>query len=425
MTPDRTKAPATSPVADIHLAPERIERLGNGIDLHIVDAGDQPLSRLTLFSEGGTLDYPSQPTVAVASEAMRELTAGMDGEQIADTVDFNGARLGTRQGEHYTGIDLVALNSRMPDVLPVVGQIVTEARFTPHTVRMTASKAASARAVQLTRVSVIASEAAHAAVQGADHPASRTPMPDDFTAVTPDGCAAWYGQFASAARHAFIGGRLDEATLRSVRAFLESLPAAEARPVDIVPYSPGAPGREDIAVEGAVQAAVAMTLPAIGREHPDYIPLRLTVMALGGYFGSRLMGNIREEKGLTYGINAALLGNREGAYMEINAQCDARYTDRVIAETMHEIDALRTRPPRGAELDRLRLFAWTSLASAADSAIGAIDHYITRMLVGTPADYFDRQLEAIRTLSPEIIAEMACRYLDKDRIFTVTAGPAI
>lgn len=422
MSLDRTKAPRVHSTGDINLAPESVIALDNGIDLHVVNSGDQPISRFILFWEGGAMDSPAPAVASVAAEAMREETAGLSGERIADIIDFNGARLGTRNADHFTGLELVMLNSKMDAVLPVAREIATGAVFTPRTVEMVAAKAASARAMQLAKVSVRASEAAHAVVQGPSHPASRVSSPEDFMAVTPQLCADCYAGMLRARKHAYLGGALADADIDRVVSFLESLPATDASPICIEPFAPGRPERIKIEVEGAMQAALSMVMPMPGRDNPDYIPLRLTVMALGGYFGSRLMANIREEKGLTYGIGAALLGSREGAYMEINAQADAAYVEQVIAETVAEIKALRTDPPRGRELERLKLHAWTALAAAADNAFGTIDHYITRMLVGTPSDYFARQLEAIAAITPDTIVRMASTYIDPEALTVAVAG---
>ena len=90
-------------------------------------------------------------------------------------------------------------------------------------------------------------------------------------------------------------------------------------------------------------------------------------MALGGYFGSRLMSNIREDKGYTYGISSALMGALNGAYITIQSQQDHAYTDAVIEETMKEIERLRTKPMGKDELERLRAFAMSQLAAVLDT----------------------------------------------------------
>jgi len=424
-TLDRSVAPAVRPFADIVLPAERVEELSNGLILHIVNTGSLSISRLVLVREGGALDVARPWQKKLMAEAMRENTSKMDGAMIADIVDYNGARLWSGTHDHFTKLDILALNSRMPYLLPVARDIMLEARFTDKALEVVAGKAAANCAIQLSKVAYVASAAARKAVVGESHPAAVMARPEDYTSTVVSDVSALYDEMLGARMHAFLGGSLDSNTIDTVRRFLESFPASGARLMTVLPYEPSAPGRSHIDMPQAQQAAVSMMLPAIPRQNPDYIDLRLTITALGGYFGSRLMNNIREEKGLTYGISSALLGSREGAYMEIGAQCDPRYVEQVIDETAREIKDLRFNPPHGDELERLKLYAWTALASAADSSFGTLDHYVSRLMVGSPEDYFNAQLRAIGRLSPERIAEIAVKYLDPEALCIVTAGPQV
>ena len=174
----------------------------------------------------------------------------------------------------------------------------------------------------------------------------------------------------------------------------------------------------------SMQNAIAMGIPAISRHHEDYVPLRLTVMALGGYFGSRLMTNIREEKGLTYGIGAALMGGHEGSHAYISAKCDSNFTDKVISEIKAELVRLASDPPRGEELERLRMHAYVSLLEILDTPKSIMDYYRTMLIAGTPADYLERQLKGITGLSSDVISEMASKYLRPELLRTSIAGPS-
>lgn len=422
MTVDRTTPPPVSPFCDITLPSERVETLDGGTDFHIVSSGEQPILRLTLLWDGGQFDSPSLAEPAITSASMLDQTLTYSQEEIADIVDFNGARLTSRAADHYTGIDLLVLDSHLPRLLPVLKSIVTEARFSAQTIGVRTRKAASARAVQLTRVAFRATTRLQQQLQGFSHPASQLVMPDDYALITPESIDASYARMQAAPLHAFLGGSPSQATVDAVREFLASVPHGNASPIKISPFE-AEDIRKTVKIEmpGSQQSAVAMGTTAIPRSHPDYIALRLAVMALGGYFGSRLMHNIREEKGLTYGISSVLYGSREGSYINICAQCDRAHVDSVIEETIHEIERLAAEPPTGDELRRLQMHAWSQLAAATDSSFGILDHYMTRLLVGTPTDYFAAQLHEIEHLTPERIAYAASRYISPS-LHTIIAG---
>ena len=424
--PDRTVAPAVADICDLHLASSRSITLPNGIALTIINQGDQPVSRLTLLWEGGQLDFSPRDLPAIMMESLREGAAGLSGEQVEDIIDFNGAILSRYPANHHTGLTLVCLNHRLPQLLEMLRQIIFRPTFDEAAInRQTAKTAANIR-VSLSKVSYIANHAVTRLVSGLSHPESAQPSPEAVEAITRQQIVDTHHQVIGRGRLcAFLAGQIDAPTEALVTEFLSTFPAAESESViRVQQFCAEAPQRVDITIPQAVQSAITMCIPAIDRRHPDYINLRLAVMALGGYFGSRLMQNIREDLGLTYGIAAALHGSPEGGYIRIAAQCDHSYIDQVIEQTKLEMQKLAEEPIDAEELTRLRRYAWSNLATTADSPFTTADYYITARLVGTPPGYFADQLAAIRHLTPATIQSMARTYFTTAVLRIATAGPA-
>lgn len=417
---DRTKAPEITHFSDISIHPERIIELPNGIDLHIVNFGTQPVTRLAMLWDGGMLDYPSAAAVSIMAATVHEATEYMSGPETADLIDYCGARLGGAVSEHHVSIELLAPNSTLPKLLPLMADFAICSAFPADAVESTAKRLAANRALQLERVAYIASIKLQSLLQGASHPASRVAMPMEYEAVDRDIVKMLYNIMTQSKLHVYVGGRLTDSQIEYIKEAFGGIPVGSASPVSIVPYEPELPRRVNIEKKDAMQSAVSIGLPAIPRQHPDYIDLRLAVMALGGYFGSRLMSNIREDKGLTYGISASLNGSYEGAYMAVNAQCDKKYVEQVVEETFREIKRLSSEPPAGDELERLRLHAWSSLASIADSPFSTLENYITARRVGIPENYFKDQLMHIAALNSDTIARVAGEYLNPACLSVVT-----
>lgn len=144
--------------------------------------------------------------------------------------------------------------------------------------------------------------------------------------------------------------------------------------------------------------------------------MRNTIYALGGYFGSRLMQNIREDKGYTYGIQAYMLNNIEGASMRISVQTDVSLVDAVIEETRKEMLLLAENPPVGEELDRLRQSLALELAAVVDTPFSVADEYMRQLTGLVPSDFFARRIASLASLSPEIIARTAATYLRPEHL---------
>ena len=424
--PDRSVAPAVADICDLRLAPSRSLTLPNGVALTIINQGDQPVSRLTLLWEGGELDFSPRELPAIMMECLREGAENLSGEQIEDIIDFNGAILSRYPSMHHTGLTLFCLNHRLPHLLEMLRQIIFHPTFLPDAVNRQIAKTAANVRISLSKVGFIANHTASARICGLNHPEALMPSPEQIEAITPQQVIDTHRRIIGSGRLcAFLAGQIDSQTEALVIDFLSKFPGpASDSPIHIQKYSAEAPQRIDVPMPQAVQSAITMCIPTIDRSHPDYINLRLSVMALGGYFGSRLMQNIREDLGLTYGISAALHGAPEGAYIRIAAQCDHSYIDQVIDQTILEMQKLADQLIDADELTRLRRYAWSNLATTADSPFTTADYYITSRLVATPPTYFADQLAAIRHLTPATIQSLARTYFTPSTLQIATAGPA-
>jgi predicted Zn-dependent peptidase len=262
-------------------------------------------------------------------------------------------------------------------------------------------------------------------IAGEDHPMSVMPNYAGYEAITRDDIVKYYDKaFSSRGLHIYASGRITDEIRSLIYDLASKVPVGDGYQLNVKPFEAQAPQTRYIEHGDSLQCAVAMALPAIPRTHEDYLPLQLTVQALGGYFGSRLMANIREEKGYTYGISSGLNGSQEGGYVTINAQCDPSYTDALIEEVGKELERMVTEPPCGDELQRLTLNAATKLAGTLESPFSIMDFYKLREAVGTPLDYFEKRQKALATLTPEVIAEMSAKYLKPADLRIAIAGPA-
>ncbi len=410
--PDRRTSPPTLPFEPCRLPVVEPARLSNGTTLHRYSGGSEAVTLLTLVFGGGT---------AESSVAMRELyptmlaegAQGLSGTEIADRMDFYGARPAFRMTDHYTVLQMWMLNRNAREITRLLSRILGAPTFPSDRLERTKVVAKGRLAIEQDKVSVRASDAATAMIAGREHPATHVLTAEEIDAGDNAALADFHRVICGAENcHAFVGGLLDAEVDAAVNNMLLSLPRnTGSMPLDIRPFSPEEPQRRHIAMPGSVQTGLCITLPAIPRAHADYLPLRLAVMALGGYFGSRLMTNLREDKGITYGINSFLSGSLDGSAVIIAAQCASERTDLAIEEIGAEMTRLADSPPAGDELERLRLNASTTAISAIDTPAGIISQYITELTVGLPKGYFDCQQELVATLSPEIIADAARRYL--------------
>lgn len=424
-TVDRTIAPPVTEFGHIEIPEVRIETLDNGIPLTILDNGEQEVNRLTLLWNGGIAETRRHSIATIATNMLREGTHRHSGAEIAETFDYNGSWLKSSMQSHHTSLVLHSLNSRTADVLPMLAETITEPSFPEKEFAVLREKTARSIELEREKVEYYSQQQIRRMVMGESHPLAQNDMPDDVRALTTEDIAAFHSRtFSPSTCRIFLAGRITPEIEDMVNnTFGTVKPDTVGQRLNVVPFTPSATSKLSITRrKGALQSSVRMAIPTINRQHPDYIPLRLAVTALGGYFGSRLMMNIREDKGYTYGISSSLLGYREGGMAAISTQCDNRYVEPLIKETRHEIERLANEAFPDDELCRLKHYAMTQLVSMLDSPFTIMDYYEIMYSTPTPNDYFARQIDAIKALTGKEIARLVSEHLPLDCLYTALTG---
>ena len=251
---------------------------------------------------------------------------------------------------------------------------------------------------------------------GVGAPAARITSAEGFKAVSREELVDLHRRLILSTRPTLylagaVNGKIEQMAMTMMNSF--SSPTDKALAANVVP----APAMQTSSrcmevVADSLQTAVRIAIPTIGPSHPDYYSLQTAVFALGGHFGSRLMSNIREDKGYTYGISAMMLTTRETSDIIIHCETDNRFTDSVLNETEVEIARLASRPMGDDELEIVRHTAHSGLLATLDSPFTVIDNYIVEQAVDIPAaSGFIRRQENVLAASAEKIQEMAEKYL--------------
>lgn len=424
MKPDRTTAPRIVASEPGTLPEAREITLDNGVRAVMCHSPGLEIARISAVTAGG-LAEAQMPAVASVAAAMRaEGTRTMTAEAIASAIDYNGAWCNSMATRHHTVTELYTLPGKASAVLPVMAGTVLSPVFPSQETALVASRLAAQAEIAASTPRFHATKVAQELTFGKNHPLAATPDPDSFRAVTQASLQNFHRSFSGASTlKIFVTGNIDSAMENAINSsFGQPLVEPSVQPeLNVVPFAPAEGGTHRRVCDSA-QSTVCITLPTIPRSHPDYLALRLAVMALGGYFGSRLSQNVREDKGYTYGISASLLGYMEGGVVEIVTDCDPAYVDKVIEETYAEMRRLATMPPDGPEMQRLRQAETAALTEITDSPFSILDFYQTIHCNRLPQTHYRRRCEALAAVTPESIATLAGKYLRPEGAITVVAG---
>lgn len=421
---NRTIAPDIKDFEMLKIPQCRTLTLDNGIKLNVIDHGEFDVNRMTISWEGGANDVDSFASLMLASDLMREGTKLSRGAEIAETFDYNGAWLKSNFHSHHSSLILHSLNNKFDAVLPTLVETITQPIFPQQEFEINKEKLAKRKEINLSKVAYLSNLSNQKLIFGKNHPCSVEESPNDIRNIaigdvkelhkqifTPNGCEL------------FLAGRITPQIEDCINNNIGKLPLAESSfEQRIIPLCPSDKKLDIIEVPDSMQCAITLSIPTISRSHSDYIDLRHAIMALGGYFGSRLMANIREDKGYTYGISAMLMGHWEGGVMTISTQCDNSYANAVIEEVKKEIENLKQNNFNDDELLRLKRYAMTQIAGILDSPFSIMDYYENVRHVLTPIDYLEASQHSIKNLTSQRIASLAHQYLNTGELRISIAG---
>lgn len=424
--PDRTKAPAVTNFTDIHLEfPSQIT-LSNGIKAFVIGNGEDEICRISWLTCGGKFQELKPMQASLTAATMLEGSKSYTSVQVAEAFDYFGALTNGYALDFLSLSELLSLNDTLGDVLPYFVDGVVNPTFTSEIVAHKRSVVAGNLSNMSQKVRYLASREMARIYYGESHPLARkfTPseveslMPEDLKQFHSDNILKYLGQ-----SKIVVAGHVTDRELAIIDDRIGQLPVG-----DLIPPTISYPVVHDsvrwsvVDKPGAVQSAIYVTFDAVPRTHPDYLKLRLLVIALGGYFGSRLMQNIREDKGYTYGIGSVLAGRADEAHIEISTECATKYTHEVIKEIKIELKKLQDEPIGIEELESVKQNVLSDLAKTLDTPLSVADYVNTTFTYGVYPEYFNNQVAEVQEATSAELQELASRYFDFQKMRIVVAG---
>lgn len=425
--------PAVTDFESLTLPAPEVIGIAPDVTLHLLRDGLAPKMRIEILygrNNANSPDSVRRAAVALADRLVMESTRNRPADEMADFLDFEGARLSPAGTRAYNGIIADFLPQSLGRMTDLIYEILTEADVPQHSLQARVASEVQKLRYDRARIINIAGDRADLLSGGISHPYAAPVSEDDLQAVTRDMVLdVISGGLRGSHIHIFAAGDFEGNALDRLTGLGKRLSALQKKMQPdgvVVKYTPSPSVREHIDVADSLQTAVVSHIPVdIDRHHPDYCPLRLAVMALGGYFGSRLMTNIREEKGLTYSIGAYLESSFEGTRIRMSAQCGQGTAALTLDEIRREIERLAYEPMPADELTRLRRYASTQLATTLDSPFSILQYNAMNLYLGCPDDYFARQFRAISNLDADTVMAMTRRHILPGRTITVTAGSPV
>ncbi|MEY8687831.1 M16 family metallopeptidase [Bacteroides sp. AN502(2024)] len=422
---DRTIQPEIQPLKNFGILPPVRMTLPNGIPLAVIHAGEQEVVRMDVLFAGGSWRQSQKLQALFTNRMLREGTEKYTAAAMAEKLDYYGSWLELSSSPEYAYITVYSLNKYLAKTLEVVESMIKEPLFPEKELRTILDANIQQYLVNTSKVDFLAQRTLSQSLYGEQHPCGRIVVEEDYHAITPEVLREFYKRYYHSGNCSiFLSGKVTEDMISRVTDIfgtsfhpLRQQVSKLSFPCTAVPEK-----RIFIEREDAMQSAVKMGYTTITRDHPDYLKLRVLMTLFGGYFGSRLMSNIREEKGYTYGISAGIMLYPDSGLLVISTETDNQYVEPLIQEVYHEINRLHQEPVSEEELTIVRNYMLGEMCRNYESSFSLSDAWIFIATSGLDDDYFSRSLQAVNEVTPVEIQDLAQRYLCKETLKEVIAG---
>lgn len=419
---NRTIAPGFRGINDLALIKPQEINLENGCNIFSFDSGSQELVRLEWIFSNLNFNPVKPLSNAAVNTLLSEGTSTRTAAQIADEIDFYGAFLQVEYGTDHSQVTLYTLNKHLEATLPVVKDLLTNATFPEKELQTYIRNQQQKLQVSLQKNDVIGRRTFNKAL----YPGSIygfSPEAEDFANIKQaDLKLHFQQQYQPANCTLVVSGKVDEHTLTRISDTFSNwqnrITADFMRPeVETVPG-----GLLFIEKPEALQSAIRLGFSTINRTHPDFAGLQVLNTVLGGYFGSRLMANIREEKGYTYGIGSAIVSLKKTGTFFIATEVGAEVCREALQEIEKEINLLKTVLIPEEELSLVRNYMMGALLGSLENVFSHADKFKNLYFSGMNYTYYEFYTKTVQHITPQELQYLANKYFDWDGFTKVIVG---
>lgn len=393
----------------------------NGVKIYSLPTDDFEVVRFTLVFRAGT-SVQLKPFVASSTlNMLGEGSATMTAQQIADELDFYGSYFDVNIDRDYTYISFCSLSKFFAPTIKVAREIVLHPIFPERELKTYCEKRKQSLKIERRKIEVQSRELFAKALFGAEHPYGVSASEECYDDVVREDVVAMYERCYTADNcFVVMSGRIDDEVMSAVEELVAGLSRGEICHVKEAPTETTYCLHRE--VNEALQSSIRIGRLLFPRTHPDFVGMQVVASILGGYFGSRLMSNLREEHGYTYGVSAAMINfDREG-YFALATQVAREHRDDALREIYSEIERLRVELVSEEELEMVKNVMIGEILRILDGPFGIADVTIENIMCGMDNEATERSVEAIAAITAEEIRDLAYRYLERDKLVEVVVG---
>lgn len=425
MTLNRKIAPEFKTIDKIDIQHAVENTLSNGIKVYTIDSGSQELTKIEFLFKAG-MYYQTQPLLASATNNLLETgTKNYTANELSDNIDFFGSFFECSVEQDYASLALYSLNKYLDKSLHYVEDIIKNPTFPKDEFDIYISNKKQKHIVNSEKVNVLARRRFTELVFGEKHPYGIAVKDEDFDKLKVEQLVKFYEKFYHSGNCTIVAsGKLSLNLIETLNNFFGKTAwgHVQAIPLPKAILDTTKQQKHFIEKPDAIQSAIRVGRHLFNKKDPDYFKFQVLNTILGGYFGSRLMANIREDKGYTYGIGSGLASLVNDGYFFISTEVGVDVTNNTLTEIYKEIKLLREELVDTEELETVRNYVLGQFLRSVDGPYSLADKFKAIWEFGLDYDYFEKYFAAVKKITPEEVKDLANKYLQEKDLIELVVG---
>ena len=419
----RKTPPPIYEVTSLTLPPPSVSKLDNGISVYQTRLGTQEIMKIDVTILSGRPQEEKRLTARATSRLLREGTASFNSAQIAQQLDFWAGTMKTPVNLDTSTVTLYCMTKHFPKLLPLIAEIIQEPTFPQRELNTFVENNIQSLAVDLSKNDVIAYRTITEMVFGADKPYGYNSMPDDYRDLTTNDLKQFHqANYTSDNIMIFLSGFYDDSVLTLLNQYLGQNKTTALRKTAPLSILDTKPEKRRLKNPDTLQAAIRIGRRMGNRKDPDFDGFFVLNTILGGYFGSRLMSNIREDKGYTYNIGSGNDAMHDASFFYISSEIGNKFVEKALVEVYKEMEILQNDLIDDDELAMVRNYLLGNLLNMVDGPFAINDVIRTYAIEDISLEHFPQFVETIRTIQPRELRDLAQKYFKKEALFEVIVG---
>jgi predicted Zn-dependent peptidase len=404
--------PATEPIID-----------DNNACIYGFGGYEQDIIKVEVIFDAGRWSEDKQSVAAACAQLIKSGTATMSAFELSEKIESYGADIKASAGYNTFTFSGHCMLKYLESVLSLFKICMEEIVFPETELELYKKNAISRLKVSKEKTDYHADKEFRAALFGADHPYGYSSSEHTISNLTRQDILAYYHSLRTIRPTIILAGNYESSHITLVAKYLAANDSYEkiSNPKNHLIHS-ATETRIHIPVPKSVQATITIGKRIFGRMDAQFPALVLLNTILGGYFGSRLMTNIREDKGYTYGIYSAWQSFKYDHLLYINTDTDKKYVDDCIKEIFWEMQRLQEEEISEEEMQLAKNYLMGRLLQRIDGPFNLASTFKDYYVESTPMDKFFTISRGIKETDAVTLKVLAQQLLQKDSFNTIIAG---